>query len=254
MRKYVSEFLGTFILVFCGCGSMLAANFLIGAMGMPIPLAFTTITIALAFGLTTTMLYYLLKEVSGAHLNPAVSIAVLINGGFESKGSFVGYVIAQFAGSAIGACALWLITGQRTYLGQNGYGDQSSLYIGMISAIIVEIIITMIFVLVFLKVKNSNNENTAAKSIVLGIATAGLYAMALPFTGASLNPARSFGPALLLLGENIKQLPVFIIAPIVGAIIAAILYNILIEGKAFTMKKDIVREEVEKVEEVFEEE
>lgn len=248
MRKYLSEFLGTFVLVFCGCGSMLATYFLISAMGMTIPLAFTIVAVALAFGATTSVVYYLFKEVSGAHINPAVSIAVLINGGFEKKKQCIGYLIAQFAGSTIAACILWLVTGQKYYLGQNGYDDQSSLYIGMVSAIVIEIILTMVLVMVFLKVSNSKNENTAAGSIVLGITTTALYMAALPFTGASLNPARSFGPAIIMLSDAIKQVPVFIIAPVVGAIIAAFLYKGLVCGEKIIKPKEKVAEGTDETE------
>lgn len=254
MKKYFSEFIGTFLLVFCGCGSMLAAYFLMSAMGMTIPLAFTLAATALAFGAVTSLIYYLFKEVSGAHINPAVSIAVLINGGFEKKKACIGYLIAQFAGATIGACLLWLVTGQKYYIGQNGFDDQSALYIGVIPAIIIEIILTMVLVLVFLKVSNSKNENVAAGSIILGIATTALYLVGLPFTGASLNPARSFGPAMIALGTTVKQLPVFIVAPIVGAIIGAFLYKGLICGKAnFPKKKNQVKEAAEKETEIIDE-
>ncbi len=248
MRKYFSEFIGTFLLVFCGCGSMLAAYFLMSAMGMTIPLAFTMAAVALAFGATTAVIYYLFKEVSGAHMNPAVSIAVLINGGFEKKKECVGYIAAQLIGATIAACLLWLVTGQKYYIGQNGFNDKSALYVGVIPAIIIEIILTMVLVLVFLKVRNSKSENTIAGSVILGVATTALYLVGLPFTGASLNPARSFGPAMIALGDTVKQLPVFIVAPIIGAVIAAFLYKGLICGKAiFAPKKETVENNEEEV-------
>lgn len=246
MRKLISEFLGTFVLVALGCGTVVAANSLLTAMGMYIPLAFTTVTIALAFGLTMTAMFYVFQGVSGGHFNPATSVAVFINGGFEKVSTFIFYLIAQFAGGVAGAAAIWLVTGQNTSLGQTGYSDLSTLYIGIIPAIAVELILTFVFVLVFLAA-NSKEKRGSGTSLVVGLTFALVNLVGLPFTGAGLNPARSFGPAILVLGDTVKQLPVFILAPVVGAILAALVYKTVIDGKP------LVKRKIKKSEEALEE-
>ena len=155
MKAYISEFIGTFILVLFGCGSMVAANFLVGAMGFMLPLGITTMISAVAFGITMAMMYCIFEKVSGAHLNPAVSVAVLIDGGFEKVSKFIGYIVAQFLGAAIAIGGIWLMTGQTSTLGQTGYDSLSPLYLSIGPVIAVEFVISFIYVLAFMNAKDS---------------------------------------------------------------------------------------------------
>lgn len=230
MRKYVAEFIGTFVLVTFGCGAAVSANALIGAMGLPIPLGFTTLLIAFAFGLSIVAMAYSIGNVSGCHVNPAVSIGMLVAGRMSVK-DFFGYIVGQFAGATVGAAFLWVIFGSNQSLGQNGYGTASALGISMWVAVLVEIVLTFVFVLVILGV-TSKGEFTAVTGIVIGLTLTLIHILGIPFTGTSVNPARSFGPAVLVGGTALKQLPVFIIAPLIGGILAALVYKLVLEEKA----------------------
>ena len=229
MKKYVAEFIGTFVLTAFGCGAAVSANALVGAMGIPLPLGFTTLLIAFAFGLSIVAMAYSIGNVSGCHINPAVSIGMLAAGRMTVK-DFIGYIIAQFAGATVGAAFLWVIFGSNTSLGQNGYGTASALGITVWVAALVEIVLTFVFVLVILGV-TSKGEFTAVTGLVIGLTLTLIHIMGIPFTGTSVNPARSFGPAILVGGTALKQLPVFIIAPLIGGLLAALVYKLVLEEK-----------------------
>lgn len=238
MKAYISEFIGTFILVLFGCGSMVAANFLVGAMGLMLPLGLTTLTTALAFGITMTLMYYTFRKVSGSHFNPAISLAVLMDGGFKHAYDFVGYILAQFLGGTAGACVVWLVTGQNSTLGQTGYDSLSPLYLGMISVIVIELIISFVFVLIYMTVRDNDKLKNHA-GFIIGMALSAVYIFGIPFTGGSANPARSFGPAVFALGDSIKQLPIFIVTPLVGAVLAFFVYRLIISDKPFGKTKEL---------------
>lgn len=224
MRKYVAEFIGTAILVLLGCGSAVAANTLISAMGM-LPVAFTTLLIAVAFGLALTAVMYALGDVSGAHVNPAVSLSFLITKRMTGK-DFAGYVIAQILGGTVGALLLAFFLGGTASLASNGYGSLSTFGISLLPALIMEIILTFVFVLVVLMVTDKAEHKSIA-GVVIGGAYALVHLFGVPFTGTSVNPARSIGPALVqALSDTsaIIQVWVFILGPLVGGAIAAALY------------------------------
>lgn len=227
MRKYIAEFIGTFVLVTFGCGSAVAANSIFLSMGSPLPIAFTTLLIAVAFGLSIVAMAYSIGNISGCHVNPAVSLGMLITKRMDVK-DFIGYVVAQFSGAAVGAMFLWLCFGAKDSLGQNGYGTASTLGINMNIAIVVEIVLTCVFVLVILAV-TSKKEYSSVAGLVIGLTLTLIHIFGIPFTGTSVNPARSFGPAIFVGEDAIKQLPVFIIAPLVGAALAAVLFILLFE-------------------------
>ncbi|MEG0291441.1 MAG: aquaporin [Anaerovoracaceae bacterium] len=224
MKKLLAEFIGTFILVFFGCGSAVAINALIGGMGLTIPLGFTALLIAFAFGLSIMVLYYSFGSISGCHMNPAVSLAALVNGKFDKTSTFAGYVVAQLLGGVLGAGLLFLVTGQSSSLGQNGYGIGSALQTSITSAIIMEIVLTFVFVSIVLFV-TSNEKYEAVGGLVIGFGLTLVHILGIPFTGTSVNPARSFGPAVFVGGDTLAQLPIFIVAPLVGALIAALLFK-----------------------------
>ena len=227
MKKYIAEFIGTFVLVIFGCGSAVAANTLVSKLNLAgaSALAFTTLLIAFAFGLVIVAMAYSIGNVSGCHINPAVSVSMLICGKIGIK-DFCGYIVAQFAGGIAGAGVLVYLLGTSNGLGQNGFGSASALGIDMWQAIVVEIILTFVFVLTILGV-TSKAENGAVSGMVIGFTLTLVHILGIPFTGTSLNPARSFGPALLMGGEALSQVWVFIAAPIVGAVIAALVFKFI---------------------------
>lgn len=229
MKKYIAEFIGTMVLVIFGCGSAVAANTLLGNASQPVPLAFSTLLIAFAFGLVIVAMAYSIGNISGCHINPAVSLAMFISKKLDSK-DFVGYVAAQFAGGIVGALILTVMFGSNASLGTNGFGEASALNASMGVAFLVEVILTFVFLTAILGV-TSKTENASTTGLVIGLSLTLVHILGIPFTGTSVNPARSFGPALIAGGTALSQVWVFIAAPLVGAALAAIVYNYLASDK-----------------------
>ena len=225
MKKYVAEFIGTMVLVTFGCGSAVAANTLLGNSGQGIPLAFSTLLIAFAFGLSIVAMAYSIGNVSGCHVNPAVSLAMLISGRMNTK-DFIGYVVAQVLGGIVGAAILCVFFGSNASLGTNGYGAASALGISAGVAFLVEVVLTFTFLLAILGV-TSKVENSSVAGLVIGLTLTLIHILGIPFTGTSVNPARSFGPALLAGGQALGQVWLFILAPLVGAALAAVVYKFI---------------------------
>ena len=220
-RKYAAEFVGTAILVIVGCGSVVVADF--GAAGPTGVLA-----IALAFGFTVTGLAYSLGPVSGCHLNPAVTLS-LYSAGRMNAGEIPGYIIPQMLGALAGAGVLALLLAGRLKgydlaaggLGQNGWGET---YLGGYSAAAAfgaEAIATFILCLVILGVTADDNARPFA-GVAIGLTLAVLLVAFINVSGASLNPARSFGPAVFVGGDALKQLWLFLVAPTIGGIAAGL--------------------------------
>ena len=220
MKRYIAELLGTMVLVLFGCGSATIAGTTLGTLG-----------IAFAFGLSIVAMAYVIGDISGCHINPAVSIGMWIDGRLDAK-DLVMYIIFQCIGAIIGISLLVIIINSApslggyvaTGLGQNGFGSASSVGIDVIGAIVVEIILTFVFVLTVLGV-TKKVENGAVAGIVIGLTLAFVHIMGIPLTGTSVNPARSLAPALFLGGQALEQVWVFILAPIVGAILAGLIYK-----------------------------
>ena len=216
MKKYVCEFIGTFILVLLGCGSAAIAGNAVGTVG-----------IALAFGLAIVAIAYSVGKVSGGHVNPAVSLAMLINKKITAK-DFVGYVVSQVLGAIVGAACLYFIVKCTSIsgggLGTNAYGTSSATGVNLVGALVVEIVATFIFVLAILGV-TSDEKNSSVAGIVIGLVLTLIHIVCIPLTGTSVNPARSLGPALFVRGEALAQVWVFIVAPLVGAAIAAYVWK-----------------------------
>ena len=230
MNKYVAEFIGTAVLVIFGCGSAVAANTLLGNAGQHIQLAFSTLLIAFAFGLSIVAMAYSVGNISGCHVNPAVSFGMLVAGRMTKK-DFVGYVIAQFLGATAGAAVLAFILGSTASLGTNGFGKASAMGIGASTAVVVEVVLTFVFVFAILGV-TSKPEFSNVAGLVIGLTLTLVHILGVPFTGTSVNPARSFGPALLSGGLAMQQLWVFIVGPLVGAFLAAFAYGALTNKQA----------------------
>lgn len=229
MKKYIAEFIGTMVLVIFGCGSAVATNTLLGEAGEGLPLAFSTLLIAFAFGLVIVAMAYSIGNVSGCHINPAVSVAMLILKKISIV-DFVGYVVAQCLGATAGAGILVAILGSNESLGTNGYGAASAMGSGMWTAFLVEVVLTFVFVMAIVGV-TSKPEYSSVAGLVIGFTLTLVHIFGVPFTGTSVNPARSLGPALVAGGEALSQVWVFIVAPIVGAAIAALVYKLISSEK-----------------------
>ncbi|WP_088825968.1 MIP family channel protein [Listeria goaensis] len=210
MRKAIAEFIGTFVLVLFGTGTAVLGG---GIEGIGIP------GIALAFGLSIVAMAYSIGTISGCHINPAVSIAMFVNKRLSAKDLAV-YIVAQILGAVVATLTLrtFLISSDlaTTNLGQNGFGNLTAS-----GAFLVETILTFVFVLVILIVTGKNG-NAPFAGLVIGLTLVLIHLLGIPLTGTSVNPARSIGPALFAGGEALSQLWLFIVAPIVGGALAAI--------------------------------
>ncbi len=217
VKKYVAEFIGTFVLVLFACGTA-------AVVGCSPAFGTGYLLTALAFGLVIVAMAYSIGHISGCHINPAVSIAMLVSGKLSVK-DFVGYVISQFAGAIAGAAVLMALVGEESGLGANAlYKDDVML------SIVVEIILTFVFVIAILGV-TSKKENGAVAGIVIGLSLTLVHILGISFTGTSVNPARSFGPALFVGGDALSNVWVFIVAPLAGGVLAALVYKFLSSGK-----------------------
>ena len=219
LRKSLAEFIGTFVLVFFACGTAAV----VGCSGAE-PNAAYLLT-ALVFGLVIVAMAYSIGNVSGCHINPAVSIAMLVSGKLSFK-DFIAYVIAQFAGAIAGAAALMAFIGTEKGLGANALFKEDILL-----SILIEVILTFVFVFAILGV-TSKIENGAVAGIVIGLSLTLVHILGIYFTGTSVNPARSFGPALFVGGESLANVWVFIVAPLIGGVLAALVYKFLDTKKA----------------------
>ena len=225
MRKYICEFIGTLVLVLFGCGSAAIAGGTLGTLG-----------IALAFGLSIVAMAYVIGNISGCHINPAVSLAMLLSKKMSIK-DFCFYVIAQVIGAIAGIGILYGIIAcsgldiATTGLGANGFGEASAVGINMLGAIIVEVVLTFVFIYTILGVTSDENKGAVA-GIVIGLTLAFVHIMGIPLTGTSVNPARSLAPAIFLGGEALKQVWVFIVAPFVGSALAACTFKFLNKKEA----------------------
>ena len=212
MKKYLAELIGTFVLTFFGCGTAIVTQ--CSTQNYP-----GYLLTALAFGLSIVAMAYSIGNISGCHINPAVSLSMYMSKKLDSK-DFVGYVIAQCAGGLIAGAVLMAIFGKETGLGSNG------LYNGSIGlSILIEVILTCVFVLAILGV-TSKAEYTGVAGIVIGLSLAFVHILGIGLTGTSVNPARSL-VAIFAGGEALGALWVFIVAPLIGAALAAITYNFL---------------------------
>ncbi len=223
-RKLLAEFLGTFLLVFLAVGA--AVSGIAGAVGAGEPLgpASGVVGVALAFGLVLVFVAYAFGPVSGAHVNPAVTLAMVV-ARKQPIGEAAAYWIAQVLGAVTGAFVLWLLTSrfgvtdQTGALGTNSYGTT----IDMGGAFVLETLLTFAFVLVILLVTDRAANATTA-GLGIGVALVVVHLVGIPLTGTSVNPARSIGPALFEGGVALEQLWLFILAPLLGGLIAALVY------------------------------
>ena len=236
MKKYFCEAIGTCVLVLFGCGAAVITG--------------NIVAIALAFGLSIVAMAYVIGDVSGCHVNPAVSLAMLINKKITLIDFFF-YVIAQIVGAFVGAGLLYLILNfsqavaqaggiSAIGLGTNGFGEASSLGINMWIALLVEVVLTFVFIYTILGVTSDEKKSSVA-GIVIGLTLAFVHILGISLTGTSVNPARSLAPAtvMAIIGkyEAIKQVWVFIVAPLVGSVLAAFAFKFLNKEKEVKEEK-----------------
>lgn len=219
MRKTIAEAIGTFILVFFGCGAAVFMGAQIGMLG-----------ISFAFGLSIVAAAYSIGHISGAHLNPAVSIG-MVAAGKMTVAELIQYVIGQVAGAVAAAVVILVIAqGQADYtvaengLGQNGYGAGYLGEYGMVSAFIFELVATFLFVTVILGATQKGAPGLMA-GMVIGLTLAAIHMVGINITGVSVNPARSFGPALFAGASALADLWLFIVAPLAGGVIAGVVFK-----------------------------
>ncbi|MGE5359306.1 MAG: aquaporin Z [Bacteroidales bacterium] len=226
MKKYAAEFIGTFSLVLFGCGSaVIAGTSRVGPSGIGL------LGIAIAFGFTVVAMAYAIGGISGCHINPAVTIGVLTAGKMKSKDA-IGYVLGQCLGAILGAAVLYLIAvGRPDFampewgLGANGWGAGYLGNYNTLSAFVIEAVMTFLFIFVILAT-TSRFGNSAMAGLAIGVTLMLIHLVTIPVTGTSVNPARSLGPALLTGGKALAQLWLFVIAPIGGAVVAAIVWKL----------------------------
>ncbi|AYA67571.1 aquaporin Z [Acinetobacter sp. WCHA55] len=224
MNKYLAEFIGTFWLVFGGCGSA------IFAAAFP-ELGIGFLGVALAFGLTVLTGAFALGHISGGHFNPAVSVGLWVGGRFDTK-DLIPYVVSQVVGAILAAWVLYLIVqGQADFAGTgsfatNGYAELSPGKYSLISALMIEIVLTAMFLIVIMGATDKRAPAGFAP-IAIGLALTLIHLISIPVTNTSVNPARSTGVAIFAETAALSQLWLFWVAPIVGAIIGAIIYKVL---------------------------
>ena len=217
MKKYIAECIGTFVLVFFACGTACV-------VGCSAENGTGYLLTALAFGLVIVAMAYSIGNISGCHINPAVSLAMLISKKLSIK-DFIGYVAGQCVGAILGALLLSAFVGVDSGLGTN------ALYDGNIwLSLLIEVILTFVFVLSILGV-TSKVENGNVAGLVIGLSLTLVHILGISFTGTSVNPARSLGPALLVGGAALSNVWVFIVGPLVGGALAALIYSFLAGSK-----------------------
>ena len=220
MRKYIAEFIGTLTLVLFGCGIAVVSG---GNL----------VATSLAFGLAIVASAYAIGNISGCHVNPAVSLAMLVSKKMNVK-DFIGYVIAQILGALAGTGILYLILTNTDLgtlaLGANGYESLSATNITLLGAIVTEVVLTFFFIYTILGVTSDKSKADMA-GLVIGLTLTFVHLLGIPLTGTSVNPARSLAPAIFLGGEALTQVWVFILAPLVGSLLASLVFKYLNKEK-----------------------
>ncbi|MEN8208842.1 MAG: aquaporin [Candidatus Fermentibacteria bacterium] len=220
MKKYISEFIGTFTLVLLGCGTAVVAGAEVGFLG-----------IAFAFGFALIAMAYGIGPVSGCHINPAVSIGVFVAGRMDVK-DLVGYIISQCLGAiAAAAILLTIVSGKiggydaaLSGLGQNGWGPGYLGEYGLMAAMLFELVASFLFITVILG-STRKGAPTQIAGLAIGITLVVIHILGIPITGVSVNPARSLGPALFAGGKALSQLWMFLVVPTVAGILSGLLFK-----------------------------
>lgn len=228
--KFSAEFFGTLVLVLMGCGSAVIAG-ADGTTGVGL------LGISFAFGLSVVAMAYAIGHISGCHINPAISLGMVVAGRMKLSEAII-YIIAQVLGAIVGAGILYLIaTGRSEYslesigLGQNGYNEASPGLYNLRAGFIAEAVFTFIFLFVIFGSTSTKNINGGFAGLSIGLSLVLIHIVGIKVTGVSVNPARSIGPALLVGGQAIHQVWLFIVAPLLGSILSALAWRYLLERK-----------------------
>ncbi len=231
MKKLLAELIGTFSLVLFGCGAAVISG--ISTTG---PAGIGLLGISLAFGLAVVAMAYAIGGITGCHINPAITIAMLVAGKIKT-GEAINYIIGQFIGATLAAGVLYIILkGSPGFemgewaLGSNGWGEGYLAEYNMTSAFVAEAVLTFLFLFVIFATTSKSGNGTMA-GLAIGLTLVLIHLVAIPITGTSVNPARSFGPAIFAQGKALTQLWLFIVAPIVGGVAAALLWKGVFEKK-----------------------
>lgn len=226
--KFAAEMIGTMVLVLMGCGSAVIAG-ADGTTGVGL------LGISFAFGLSVIAMAYAIGHISGCHINPAISIAMVAAGRMRLDEAIL-YIAAQIVGAIIGAGVLYIIFTNHPgavigewALGSNGWGTGYLDAYNMTAAFVAEFVFTFIFLMVILGSTSTKNINGGFAGLAIGFSLVLIHIVGIKITGVSVNPARSIGPAIFAGGEALSQLWLFIVAPVLGGIVAAFTYNLLIE-------------------------
>jgi len=237
-RRFLAELIGTFVLVFGGCGSAVLAAVFPYAQADSNPLGLGFLGVALAFGLTLLTMAYAIGHVSGCHINPAVSFGLWASGRFRGS-ELLPYIVAQVLGGVIAGGLIYGIASGRAGfelsgsnpLATNGFGAHSPGGYGLISALVIEVVLSFVFLLVILGATHKDAIKDLA-GVPIGLSLTLIHLISIPVTNTSVNPARSTGVALWVGGDAIGQLWLFWLAPIVGALLAGWVQRHLLEGRS----------------------
>lgn len=222
MRKYIAEMIGTMVLVIMGCGSAIFA----GSAGAAVGAGVGTVGVALAFGLAVIAMAYTIGNVSGCHINPAITFGVFLSGRMNAKEAGM-YMLFQVIGAIIGSALLYALVLLGNHIGPTTTGSNSFAEGMMGQAFIAEMLFTFIFVLVVLGATDSKKGAGSMGGLAIGLTLVLIHIVCIPITGTSVNPARSIGPALFEGGVALSQLWLFIVAPMVGAALSAIVWKLI---------------------------
>lgn len=220
MKKYIAEMIGTMVLVMLGCGSAIFN----GGVGTTAQV----LTVAFAFGLSVVAMAHAIGNISGCHINPAITLGCFLSGRMSGKDAGM-YMLFQVIGAIIGSTILYTLASgfavnpAGTMTGANGFADTTS----VVTAFLAEAIFTFVFVLVVLGVTDSKKGNSTLAGLAIGLTLVLIHIVCIPITGTSVNPARSIGPAIYEGGRAISQLWLFIVAPFVGAACSALVWKYL---------------------------
>jgi aquaporin Z len=248
MKRCIAEFIGTFWLVFGGCGSAVLAAAFTGSNNYPLGIGF--VGVSLAFGLTVLTMAYAIGHISGCHLNPAVSFGLWAGKRFPAS-ELLPYIISQVLGAIAAAATLFVVASGKdgglvlsgsNPLATNGFGVHSPGGYSLVSCFIIEALLTFIFLMVILGATDSRAPKALAP-VAIGLCLTLIHLISIPVTNTSVNPARSTGPAIFAGAELFSQVWLFWLAPILGAIVAGLVYSTVFEDN-YVEESERVRERV----------
>ena len=222
MKKYLAEAVGTMVLVLMGCGTAVS----LGCTSNDPALASTVVGTAMAFGLAVVAMAYTIGGISGCHINPAITLGVLLSGRMKGKDAAM-YMLFQVIGAIVGAAVLYLCTTTSGDVITGTGANACQPGVGIVGGLVAEIVFTAVFVLVVLGTTDEKKGAGNFAGLAIGLSLILVHLVCIRYTGTSVNPARSIGPALFQGGEALQQLWIFIVGPFIGAAIAALIWKVI---------------------------